>query len=135
MAGPAVVGSADWSGPNRPTDAPGRGRGKTKGRGVITTHKSKREDTRPDLVQRRFFAEGPNRLLVADITCVKTESRFAYAAFVIDVFSRKIASWTVAETVSTHALPLQALHKAIQAARGGLDDLIHHSDHGSIHLR
>ena len=32
--------------------------GKTKGRGVITTRKSKREDTRPDLV-RRFRADGP----------------------------------------------------------------------------
>lgn len=43
-----------------------------------------------DLVQRQFTASRPNQLWVADITYVATWSGFAYVAFVIDVFSRRI---------------------------------------------
>ena len=39
----------------------------------------------PDLVQRSFHAEAPNRLWVADFTYVATWTGFVYVAFVIDV--------------------------------------------------
>lgn len=44
----------------------------------------------PDLVQRHFVAEGPDRLWVADITYIPTGSGFLYLAIVLDVFSRHI---------------------------------------------
>ncbi|WP_442984204.1 DDE-type integrase/transposase/recombinase [Schaalia sp. ZJ405] len=75
--------------------APGRSIRQGKGRGPITTRKTRREDTRPDLVHREFRAAGPNRLWVADITYVRTVKGVVYAAFVTDVFSRKIAGWTL----------------------------------------
>ena len=43
-----------------------------------------------DRVNRQFKAECPNRLWVADFTYVATWSGFVYAAFVIDVFARRI---------------------------------------------
>ncbi|NAZ88348.1 IS3 family transposase [Kineococcus indalonis] len=42
-------------------------------------------DHRPDLVQRRFSAERPDRLWVADITHIRTCSGWVFAAFVTDV--------------------------------------------------
>ena len=106
---------------------------KRKGRNPITTVKGKSIDSRPDLVQRDFTATGPNRLWVADITYVRTSKGFVYAAFVTDVFSRRIVGWALSDSMATEALPLQALKQAIWNARS-TTGLIHHSDHGSQYV-
>jgi putative transposase len=49
----------------------------------------------PDLVERAFKAEAPNRLWVADITYIPTWSGFLYLAIVLDVFSRRIVGWSM----------------------------------------
>lgn len=107
--------------------------GKGKGRSPITTRKATREDTRPDLVQREFRAPCPNRLWVADITYVRTATGFVYAAFVTDVFSRKIVGWALSDSMRTEVLPLQALNQAIVSAKETAG-VIHHSDHGSQYV-
>ena len=43
-----------------------------------------------DLVNRSFTAARPDELRVADITCIAAWPGFVYAAFVTDVFSRRI---------------------------------------------
>jgi transposase InsO family protein len=48
-----------------------------------------------DLVDRQFRAERPNQLWIADITYIATWSGFAYSAFVIDVYARRIVGWRV----------------------------------------
>jgi putative transposase len=63
-----------------------------------------------DLVQRQFVAERPNQLWVADITYVATWSGFAYVAFVVDVFSRRIVGWRVSRSMRTD-LVLDALSR------------------------
>ena len=88
---------------------------------------------RPDPVDRKFEAEAPNRLHVADITYVRmADGRFAYTAFVTDVFAGRIVGWACATTMNTEELPLQALEQAIAwaASHGGADGLVHHGDHG-----
>ncbi|WP_222842895.1 DDE-type integrase/transposase/recombinase, partial [Bowdeniella nasicola] len=67
-------------------------------------------------------------------TYVGTWAGMAYVAFVIDVFSRMIVGWNVAGTLRAEVLPLQALNMAAWGARGSLDDLVHHADHGSNYL-
>jgi transposase InsO family protein len=47
----------------------------------------------PDLVERKFEADGPNKLWVADITYVPTWAGFLFLAVVIDVWSRKVVGW------------------------------------------
>ena len=69
-----------------------------------------------DLVDRSFEAEGPDRLWVADITYVPTWSGFAYAALVIDAYSRFIVGWRVSGSLRTD-LALDALEQAIWARR------------------
>ena len=107
--------------------------GKGKGRSPITTCTSQRPDLRPDLVEREFKAEGPNKLWVADITYVRTKKGFVYAAFVTDVYSRRIVGWALSDSMRTEALPLQALNQAIACAEE-TTSLIHHSDHGSQYV-
>ena len=91
----------------------------------------------PDLVDRRFVATRPNQLWVSDLTYVATWRGFVYAAFVIDVFARRIVGWRVSS--SLHAdLALDALEQALHQ-RSDRDGLVHHSDRGvqylSMHIR
>jgi transposase InsO family protein len=85
-----------------------------------------------DLVQREFTASGPNQLWVADLTYVSTRSGFVYAAFVIDVFSRRIVGWRVSRSLRSD-LALDALEQALYA-RGDVENLVHHSDRGVQYL-
>ena len=91
----------------------------------------------PDLVERGFGAEAPNRLHVADITYVRmANGSFGYTAFAADVFARRIVGWACATTMDTRELPLQALEQAMSwaASHGGTDGLVHHSDHGARYI-
>src|SRR5699024_10367739 len=65
-------------------------------------------DTRPDLVERDFTATAPNQLWVADITYCRTFAGWVYAAFVIDVFSRRVVGWQLSKSLRTD-LALDAL--------------------------
>ncbi len=107
--------------------------GKAKGGAPITTRKPKEQDLRPDLVNREFKAQAPNKLWVADITYVRTRKGFVYTAFVTDVNSRRIVGWALSEAMRIEALPLQALNQAIMCAKE-TTGLIHHSDHGSQYV-
>jgi putative transposase len=87
-----------------------------------------------DLVQRQFAPAAPNRLWVADLTYVSTWSGFAYVAFVVDAYARRILGWRVAATMAT-SMVLDAIEQAIWSRQreGVLDlkDVVHHTDRGS----
>jgi putative transposase len=88
----------------------------------------------PDLVDRNFTATRPDQLWVADMTYVRTWSGWAYVAFVLDVYSRMIVGWQVANHMRTE-LPLDALEMALWRRRIKTDSgLIHHSDRGSQYV-
>jgi transposase InsO family protein len=85
-----------------------------------------------DRVNRQFQASRPNQLWVADFTYVATWSGFVYAAFVIDVFARRIIGWRVARSMHTD-LVLDALEQALWA-RSDATGVVHHSDRGRQYL-
>jgi putative transposase len=85
-----------------------------------------------DLLERDFTAIAPGRRRVADITYVDTVSGFVYAAFVTDLFSRRVMGWQVADTLRAE-LALDALEMAIWSCGDKIGgQLIHHSDRGRI---
>jgi transposase InsO family protein len=105
-------------------------RGAVRGRAfTITTVSDATAPRPPDLVDRKFVATRPNELWVADITYVATWAGFAYVAFVVDVFSRRIVGWRVSSSLKTD-LALDALEQALHA-RPGADGVVHHSDKGT----
>src|SRR5687767_6774809 len=88
----------------------------------------------PDLVTRRFAATRPNELWVADLTYVVTWRGFAYVAFVIDVFARRIVGWRVSSSLRSD-LALDALEQALYERQlDRAERLIHHSDRGTQYL-
>jgi hypothetical protein len=105
--------------------------GATRAKKRFTTKADPTHVRAPDLVKRRFAADRPDRLWVADFTYCSTWSGIVYVAFVVDVFSRRIVGWKAARTMHT-SLVLDALNMAAWN-RGGvsLDGLICHSDAGS----
>ncbi|MCL4162939.1 UNVERIFIED_CONTAM: hypothetical protein GTU68_031657 [Idotea baltica] len=82
----------------------------------------------PDLVDRDFTADGPNRLWVADITYIPTRAGFLYLAVVLDVWSRRIVGWCMRPHLRTE-LVLEALNMALEQRRPST--VIHHSDQGT----
>jgi putative transposase len=107
-------------------------RGITRAKGPRTTVPGTGPDTRPDLVDRAFTATGPDQLWVADITYCRTFSGWVYAAFVIDVYSRRVVGWQLSRSLRTD-LALDALEMGIWTRRRAgrdLGGLIHHSDKG-----
>jgi transposase InsO family protein len=89
----------------------------------------------PNLVNRRFSAERPNQLWLADLTYIRTWSGWVYVAFVLDAYSRRIVGWQAATHMRTD-LPLDALEMALWRQKIKKDaDLIHHSDRASPNTR
>ncbi|GGK61165.1 transposase [Planomonospora parontospora subsp. parontospora] len=102
--------------------------GVTRRKGCRTTIPDRRAAAASDLVKRQFTAEEPNRLWTADITYVPTGQGFLYLAVVLDVFSRRIVGWAMAEHMRTE-LVTGALAMAIHQRRPSAG-VIHHSDKG-----
>lgn len=83
----------------------------------------------PNLLQRAPPPERINRVWVVDITYIPLqETAFAYLALVLDLCSRRVVGWSLAEHM-TETLVRDALQQAIRA-RQPLPGLIHHSDRG-----
>ncbi len=87
-----------------------------------------------DHVNRQFRVPAPNMLWVSDFTYVATWKGFAYVAFVIDAYARRIVGWRVSTT--PHAgFVLDALEQAVHERRPvKAMGLVHHSDRGSQYL-
>jgi putative transposase len=100
-----------------------------RGRGVRTTRPKAAADRARDLVERRFCADQPNQLWVADMTYVRTYSGFVYLAVILDVFSRRIVGWQIASHMRTE-LVMDALEMAVATRMPGRG-LIAHTDRGS----
>lgn len=82
-----------------------------------------------DLVCRRFEAERPGQLLVGDITYLKSWQGWVYLATVIDVATRQVIGWAMAEHMRA-SLVVQALDMA--ARNYTLESgCVFHSDRGS----
>ena len=93
-----------------------------------TTRRDRNAAPAPDLVQRAFTVDEPDRLWVADITYVPTWSGFLYLAVVIDACSRRVVGWAMAEHLRAE-LVIDALNMAIWQRRPV--DVVHHSDQGT----
>jgi putative transposase len=97
-----------------------------------STRQNPKAEPAPDLVNRNFDADGPNRLWVADATRIACGDGVLWLAAVRDAFSNRIVGWKTSDRCNTD-LVLGALEYGIWS-RGVRDgQLIHHSDRGSTY--
>jgi len=94
---------------------------------AVTTQQDRTVGAAPDLVERKFEANGPNKLWVADITYVPTLDGFLYLAVVLDVWSRRVVGWAMGSSLATQ-LVLAALEMAVRDRQP--TGVVHHSDKG-----
>lgn len=83
----------------------------------------------PNLLNRNFKASKPNTHYVGDITYIRTESGWLYLAVVIDLFSRKVVGWSMADHMKAD-LVNNAILMAIWQRKPS-KGLISHTDRGS----
>ena len=95
---------------------------------IVTTTRDRTATASADLVKRDFTASRPNELWVADITYVPTYAGFLFLAVVLDVCSRRVVGWAMANHMRKE-LVVDALNMAIFRRRPNA--VVHHSDHGS----
>lgn len=104
--------------------------GVSRRRKVRTTRSDVAADRHPDLVDRQFSADAPNRLWTVDLTYVATWAGVAYVCFITDAFSRRIVGWRVASHMRAQMV-LDALEMARWSRGTRLEGLVAHSDAGS----
>ena len=102
---------------------------KTARRFKVTTNSEHKRPIAPNLVQRNFSAEAPNRLWTGDITYIRTAEGWLYLAVVLDVFSRRIVGWSMNNRM-TDELTVTAFKNAL-IKRHYVPGIIFHSDRGA----
>jgi len=95
----------------------------------VTTDSRHSFPVAPNRLDRQFDVEGPDRAWGADITYLWTAEGWLYLAVVIDLFSRRVVGWALAEHMRVE-LVVAALAMAV-GRRTPPPGLIHHSDRGS----
>ena len=100
-------------------------------RKLRTTVRDPSQPPAPDLVRRKFSATRANQLLVGDITYLPTDEGYLYLASVLDVFSRRLIGYSIADHMRAE-LCTDALRMAAHTrAKARFTDTIFHSDHGA----
>lgn len=83
-----------------------------------------------NVLDRNFTASKPDKAWVADITYVWTLEGWLYLAVIIDLFSRRVVGWSMADHMRTE-LVLGALRAALGHREPSEEGLLFHSDRGS----
>jgi transposase InsO family protein len=83
----------------------------------------------PNLLNREFEAEAPNRKWVSDTTYVWTMEGWLYVAVILDLFSRLVVGWAMSQH-NDEQVVRQALEMAV-ARRCPPKEMLVHSDQGS----
>jgi transposase InsO family protein len=95
----------------------------------VTTQRAPGAQAAPNLLAQDFTANRPNQKWLADITYIDTDEGWLYLALVMDLFSRTIVGWSMADHMRAELVQL-ALLMAL-GRRLPTDALLHHSDQGS----
>ena len=97
--------------------------------GAHHDHRPARPRRPSDQVGRDFNPTAPNVTWCGDITYLRTGEGWLYLATVIDLFSRRVIGWSLAEHMRT-SLVADALETAVATRGGHVDGVVFHSDRG-----
>lgn len=94
----------------------------------VTTDSAHDLPIAPNRLAERAAPDGPNQVWLQDITCVPTAQGWLYVALVLDLWSRKIVGWAMADHLRSE-LVVSALQMARCQRQPGKGLLVH-SDRG-----
>ena len=94
-----------------------------------TTDSDHNDPVAPNLLDREFHVDVPDRVWVADLTYIWTREGWLYLAVILDLFSRRVVGWSMSKRI-TSQLTLEALNMALWSRKPS-PGLLHHSDRGS----
>lgn len=95
----------------------------------VTTDSKHDLPVAPNLLNRGFEVQEPDRAYVSDITYIWTQEGWLYLAVVIDLFSRQVVGWSMSNRMKTDLI-INALTMARWRRQPGTG-LMFHSDRGS----
>jgi putative transposase len=101
---------------------------KRRKRHPVTTQRDGKAIPAPNLLNQDFLASAPNQKWVSDITYIETAEGWLYLASILDLFSRKVVGWAMADHMET-SLVEDALKMALLQRQPDAG-LLHHSDQG-----
>ena len=104
-------------------------RGRVRRRFTTTTDSKHDKPVAPNTLNREFTAESSDSVWCADITYIPTAAGFVYLAAIIDMATRLIVGWSMANHMRTELVE-NALLNAL-TLRAPASRLVHHSDRGS----
>ncbi|MFJ8744144.1 IS3 family transposase [Embleya sp. NPDC127516] len=110
-----------------------------RGAGIVGRHLRQRVRTTvgdraavpaPDLVERDFTASARDVKWVGDITYLPVGDGWVYLATVIDLHSRRLIGWSIADHMRA-SLVVDAIEAAVRTRGGSVAGVVFHSDRGS----
>lgn len=110
---------------------------------IVGRHLSKKKRTTiadrtappaPDLVMRDFTADTLNSRWCGDITYIPVGATWLYLATVIDICSRKVVGWSIADHMRT-SLVTYAIEMAVAARGGPVNGVVFHTDRAPNTMR
>jgi transposase InsO family protein len=105
--------------------------GRKKKRFRKTTDSNHTDPIAPNVLERNFHVDLPDKAWVTDVTYVFTHQGWLYLAVILDLFSRRVVGWA-ASASNDRALALDALDRAVML-REPCHGFVHHSDRGSVY--
>ena len=94
----------------------------------VTTQRDPGAIPASNLLNQEFYASAPDQKWVSDITYIETAEGWLYLASILDLFSRRVVGWAMADHMEA-SLVEDALKMALQQ-RQPEAGLLHHSDQG-----
>ena len=104
-------------------------RGRIRRRFRRTTDSNHHLPVAPNVLNREFAVDAPDRVWAGDITYIRTGNGWGYLAVILDLHSRMVVGWALADHMRT-----ELVDAALTCALGKREpsaNLLHHTDRGS----
>lgn len=101
---------------------------KQRRRYVVTTKSKHKFSIAKNILNRNFNVSRPNKAWVADITYLWTSEGWLYVAAILDLFSRKVVGWSIADNMRSDLV--ENAFSMAKTRRHPVSGLLHHSDRG-----
>lgn len=104
-------------------------RSKIKRKFKVTTNSDHELPISPNLLEQNFYTSAPGRILISDITYIRTGEGWLYLTTIMDLFHRKIVGWSMSRTMAVEQTTLAAMRQYL-ISHDPEPGMIFHSDRG-----